>query len=475
MATRKVLINRHTSGSSAPQADSMYLGEIAVAHETGKETLFTKNNKGDMVPFISCAQTISIIDDKIKAVDVVYEVKKGENEPHIEVTKNGEGTSAVTFVLTSNDIQSENAFNDYSARTNNALTALTNAFYNLLDITVTGITGDSIITATKVGEDSGSNSYTLAHKEALATDGFKKLATDAYGHVTAATPVATEDIQALGFKTSAETKADLDALSASVVTNKTNIEALSAGTQHDIEALSGNVVEYVKVVSGNIETVINELSANTMAGDAAVFASAKTYTDEAIEGLDSSKTTADNKHYITAITIEDGKLSTIGEAEIPVLASAVTGTGNVVTDIAVNDHTITFAKDLTVASDANLKAVSGIVDTFSAATVAEFTELSAYTKDVDDKVKALSAGTISISGFAHGEIVELSGAVQANETDIDNLSGATVAGFNSAFTAIQAMDKEASAVAGQVVTTVAETDGVVAETKANVKDLQLGG
>ena len=32
MANRKVLINRHTSGSSAPQANSMYLGEIAVAH-----------------------------------------------------------------------------------------------------------------------------------------------------------------------------------------------------------------------------------------------------------------------------------------------------------------------------------------------------------------------------------------------------------------------------------------------------------
>ena len=37
------------------------------------------------------------------------------------------------------------------------------------------------------------------------------------------------------------------------------------------------------------------------------------------------------------------------------------------------------------------------------------------------------------------------------------------------------MDKEASAVAGQVVTTVSEADGVVSETKANVKDLQLGG
>ena len=40
---------------------------------------------------------------------------------------------------------------------------------------------------------------------------------------------------------------------------------------------------------------------------------------------------------------------------------------------------------------------------------------------------------------------------------------------------IHEMDKAADAVAGQVVTTVSEADGVVSETKANVKDLQLGG
>ena len=40
---------------------------------------------------------------------------------------------------------------------------------------------------------------------------------------------------------------------------------------------------------------------------------------------------------------------------------------------------------------------------------------------------------------------------------------------------IDAMDKDADVVAGQVVTTVTEADGKVTETKANVKDLQLGG
>ena len=40
---------------------------------------------------------------------------------------------------------------------------------------------------------------------------------------------------------------------------------------------------------------------------------------------------------------------------------------------------------------------------------------------------------------------------------------------------INALDKAASAEDGKVVTTVSETDGIVSETKANVKDLQLGG
>lgn len=40
---------------------------------------------------------------------------------------------------------------------------------------------------------------------------------------------------------------------------------------------------------------------------------------------------------------------------------------------------------------------------------------------------------------------------------------------------INGMDKAASAVDGQIVTTIAEADGKVSETKANVKDLQLGG
>ena len=528
MANRKVLINRHTSTSGAPIASEMFKGEIAVAHKTGEEILWTKNNDNEMVPFISCAQTMTMINNAISDADVTYDVKAADGDAHVDVVSGGTEKAKV-FTVSSKDVQSKAAFDTYSAATDATIkqnyNTLSGAIDDVLAIITTAITGDDIIKVQPT--TSGAGTYQLSHKEATAVTGFNKLATDAYGHVTAATAVAASDIKTLGFEDSAWTEekiasaiTSLDS-SISAVTGKyftalaiengklvakeeadiPVLEVESAGTGNVVEAITvdGHKISYTTTsvaTSHDIEelsaatksfsagtysefnsafTAINKLSADTEAADGKVFTSAKTYSDELIAALDSSKVATDNKHYITAITIDNGKLSTIGEAEIPVLASAVTGTGNVVTDIAVNDHTITFAKDLFVASDANLQALSSATVAFSGATDAKFTALSAYTEDVDGKVKALSAGTISISGFAHGEIVELSGAVQANESNIDNLSGATVAEFNSAFTAIQAMDKAASAEDGKVVTTVSEVDGVVSETKANVKDLQLGG
>jgi hypothetical protein len=76
------------------------------------------------------------------------------------------------------------------------------------------------------------------------------------------------------------------------------------------------------------------------------------------------------------------------------------------------------------------------------------------------------------------EIFDNKGGNDAIETAINNLINGASAGFDTLKEiedVIKAMDKPAGAVAGQVVTTVAEEDGVVSETKENVKDLQLGG
>ena len=456
MANRKVLINYHTSGSSAPTPADVFHGELVVAHETGKETIFTKNNADAMVPFISCAQTIAIIDSKIKAADVSYDVKAGAEEQHIVVTPSQEG-SAVTFTLTSSDVQSGEEFKAYSADTKlridnvySAETALTAVVSALTDVVLTGISGDSIIVAEILNPTTGANYVALTHRTGEEASGFKKLSTDAYGHVTASTDVVTADIQALGFKTSAETGEDLAELSASVVTNKTNIEALSAGTLADIEALSGDVISYVN----NLSAGTIQLSADT---EAAI--------SKAINDLDSAISASTAGKYITAIAIENGLLNKIEEADLPTLEVESAGTGNVVSSIAVNDHKITY-NTVSVATSEDIQELSAATIALSAGTIHDIetlsgdvisyvkvvsgnietviNELSAATTGISDdlatlsgateaisgfaatQIEQLSAGTIMVSGFAHGEIAELSGAVMANETDIDDLSAATL-------------------------------------------------
>ena len=80
----------------------------------------------------------------------------------------------------------------------------------------------------------------------------------------------------------------------------------------------------------------------------------------------------------------------------------------------------------------------------------------------------VSGTSVNISG------IKLAGYAEGTDADIaatDTLGEA----LGKLQAQINAMDKAADAVAGQVVTTVTEADGKVTETKANVKDLQLGG
>ena len=421
MANRKVLINYHTSGSSAPNPQNVYEGEIVVAHETGKETLFTKNNAGNMVPFISCAQTITMIDNAITAANVTYTVTAGTGEEHIEVAAGGTD-KAKTYTVTSKDVQSEEEFKAYSAATKtridtnvSAITDMLGLVSGLTDIVVTDISGDTIIVAEKVDNDSGSNTYNLTHRTATAVTGFNKLDTDAYGHVTAATAVAQADIDPF-----------LTTLSASVVTNETNITNLS-----------GEVVAQEIVVA----QALNDL-------------------DTRIKGMDSSTAVTAGK-YMTGIAITDGKISGITEADLPELSVVSAGTGNVVSQITVNGHEITY-QTASVATSEGISALSAatinlsgaaqnnesMIEALSAGTIqlsadtdAAIAQLSAGTiqlsADTKNAIDALSAGTIQLSadtkaaidalsaGTVH-DVTELSGAVQANETAINNLSAATL-------------------------------------------------
>ena len=516
MANRKVLINYHTSGSSAPTPADVFHGELVVAHETGKETIFTKNNANEMIPFISCAQTIEIINSKIQASDTDVMVKAGEQ--HLEVSA-GTGDEANKFTLNTKDVQSEEEFKAYSAATKiriddvySAETALTAVVSALTDIVITGITGDTIITATLDQQNTGSNVYTLTHKTGEETDGFKKLSTDAYGHVTASTDVLTSDIEALGFKTSADTLSDLEQLSASVVANETHISELSAGTQHDIEALSGDVIEYVKVVSGGIETVINELSAGTImvSGYAhnkivEAYDSATTYAGDAIEAAIEAlgSVSASTGKYFTAIGVNNGELVK-EEADLPTLSVTGNGNGNVVTSISVDEtdkHKLIY-ETASVATSEDVAKLSAATIALSAATITLSGDVVEYVKVVSGNIetvinelsagteadiKALSAGTIAdnnklsadvityintISGYASSEIHELSASVVANETDIDNLSSATLDLSAVTLTGVS-LNNTPLTVTGHVVSVPVTTSGsgiAAAENSGSVAD-----
>lgn len=102
----------------------------------------------------------------------------------------------------------------------------------------------------------------------------------------------------------------------------------------------------------------------------------------------------------------------------------------------------------------------------SSATDAHFTQVAI----VDGKLNPTTSTGSNI------DLAHLVDIVPSNDADAFLSANDTIHG---ALTKIEAailnMDKAASAEAGKVVTTVSEANGVVSETKANVKDLQLGG
>lgn len=109
---------------------------------------------------------------------------------------------------------------------------------------------------------------------------------------------------------------------------------------------------------------------------------------------------------------------------------------------------------------------------------------------IADEIEEMDATTVSGDSKVVIDVTQENGKITATAS---NLTGVKLDGYSEGTDAdiaatdtlgqalgklqaqINAMDKDADVVAGQVVTTVTEADGKVTETKANVKDLQLGG
>ena len=92
-------------------------------------------------------------------------------------------------------------------------------------------------------------------------------------------------------------------------------------------------------------------------------------------------------------------------------------------------------------------------------------------KVVSDVTQANGKVTATVKNLTDVKLNGLSATADTKITSTDTLGGALAKLQGQ----IDSMDKAAEAVAGQVVTTVTEEDGKVTETKASVKNLQLGG
>lgn len=99
------------------------------------------------------------------------------------------------------------------------------------------------------------------------------------------------------------------------------------------------------------------------------------------------------------------------------------------------------------------------------------TSLADDNKVVSDVTQANGKVTATAKNLTDVKLAGLSATADTKITSTDTLGGALAKLQGQ----IDSMDKAAEAVDGQVVTTVVEEDGKVTETKANVKDLQLGG
>ena len=115
--------------------------------------------------------------------------------------------------------------------------------------------------------------------------------------------------------------------------------------------------------------------------------------------------------------------------------------------------------------EAEIKALNDVLEALEYEKTVDDNKIFSYIKQEDGQITTNEKNIteVKLAGYAEG-------------TDADIAATDTLGQALGKLQAqINAMDKNASAVDGQVVTTVSEADGKVTETKANVKDLQLGG
>lgn len=182
----------------------------------------------------------------------------------------------------------------------------------------------------------------------------------------------------------------------------------------------------------------------------------------AIQALDAEETSTDGTNVQVKVTEVDGKVTAVNITDNTVNSGDVASA--IETEIGKLDY-----PDAAVAG----QYVSQVSETDGKIAVVRV-DLPSLTE-----VKETGKPIVAVSENK-GQVAASVGTINAEFVNIADsgslITATTVEGALAEIAAeIDAMDKTASAEDGKVVTTISETDGVVSETKANVKDLQLGG
>ena len=184
---------------------------------------------------------------------------------------------------------------------------------------------------------------------------------------------------------------------------------------------------------------------------------------------DSSVFTSDGDSAASHMTVFDIEGSTADVKELEnMIGSGVTTTNTVTKQLQDLSGTTNDTSATTSVAGAKKYAdeqVRAALDVLSA------TSLADDNKVVSDVTQANGKVTVAVKNLTDVKLAGLSATADTKITSTDTLGGALAKLQGQ----IDSMDKAAAAVDGQVVTTVAEKDGKVTETKASVKDLQLGG
>lgn len=269
-------------------------------------------------------------------------------------------------------------------------------------------------------------------------------------------------------------------------------------------------VTYTATVPGTSEAklTVDTTNGKMLAADDAIPA-IKSYVDDVLENASTTlavtaegddyvsasvDAATDNKHVIVKSNVQEltatagtpGQYGTDGSQTTASVAGTLSGTANSLADGADIAEKVKTYVDGAIAieaarSDAKNKADIAALD---------FTDTpvdSQYVTKVDEADGVVSVARADVSAaklnnYTKGTTeLPLAAADTINEAfskievSIEKNEKTTATALNDLNSKIGAMDKAESAVAGQVVTTVSEADGVVSETKAYVKDLQLGG